>query len=143
MAILFAALRALTNAFRILASLRAGRAERKYETIDKEFRKLERDAKADEVQVGRPVGYAAQLKLLQSFETKERARERWMRAVAKQRRWQRRADRVAASRGTVAPYLLGLVDASLIAVALHHLAALKIDVERVQSLVALLQTLRS
>lgn len=110
MAFLYALLRGLTSAFRMAASFRLTRAKRRYESAEEQFRKLETDCKAHEVEVGRPVGFGEQLGLLKAYETRERHRSRWMNA-------QRLLDkRLARERwfkelnGRKLPYSFGLVD---------------------------------
>src|SRR4051812_38098000 len=68
-------------AWRLRAQWRAWAAKRVYERAETAFRQAERACKLDEVQLGRPVDYAGQLRLLKAFEARETGKGRWTRTA--------------------------------------------------------------
>jgi len=56
---------------RKLASWKHNRLKARYEKANKAFRTVERECKNDEVAVGRPAAYSAQLKLMKLYEALE------------------------------------------------------------------------
>lgn len=112
-ALIYGLVRSLAVALIKWSEWRHKRAKNKLEKADKEFREVEQSCKADEVEVGRPVDYFAQLQLLKLYEIREKANAHWKRAATKlaiRKLWQKR---VAAFSGRKLPYTLGLVDMAL------------------------------
>jgi hypothetical protein len=72
MALVYMALCALVLVLRWTAGWREGRSKRRYARHEERFRAAERDCKAEEVRVGRPAGYADQIRLLNAFEARDR-----------------------------------------------------------------------
>ena len=86
MAILYGTMISIARLWRWMAQLRYARLQRIYALLEDAFRVVESESKMDEVAMGRPADYAAQLKLLKSFEAKEAARLRWVRVAQKLKR---------------------------------------------------------
>ena len=64
--------------------------------------------------MGRPAGYASQLRLMKQFEAVESARTRWIsaeRKLSKQQRWE---SRIKSLQGRKIPYSFGLLDMALV-----------------------------
>ncbi len=121
MAILYAMLRALVASMRLLASAAHSRARKHYERLESVFQQHETDCKAHEVDVGRPVDYASQLRLLKAFEAKEQSRKRWVRASTRLDRARQREEWVESLRGRKIPYTFGLIDMALVLNAIDRL----------------------
>jgi len=99
---------------RKLASRKHNRLKARYEQADKAFRKLERECKNDEVAVGRPAEYAAQLKLMKLYEALESAKKRWRLSKTKLNKRQNLEDKLKALRGRKIPYSFGLLDMAIV-----------------------------
>lgn len=122
MAFLYGLLRAAAAAMRLVASRLHARAKKRYENMERKFSLIEDDCKAYEVRVGSPARYNAQLRLLKAYETKERARTKWMRAANRLERRQRREQWLKELSGKKLPYSFGLVDMALVMHALDRLS---------------------
>src|SRR5215203_3251932 len=81
MILFYTAACAAVLAWRLRARWSAWLAKRVYERAESAFREVERLCKLDEVQLGRPVDYAGQLRLLKAFETRESRKSRWSKAA--------------------------------------------------------------
>jgi hypothetical protein len=110
MAFLYGLLRGWVGLLRRLAAWRHSRAKRLYERLEHAFAEVERDCKTHEVRMGRPVDYAAQLRLLKAFETKEHARLAWVKAANRMNSRQAWDQRVRRFSGKKLPYTFGLLD---------------------------------
>jgi hypothetical protein len=121
MVFLYGMLRSLISALRQMAAWKHARSQRIYERLQKAFSEAERDCKAHEVRVGRPVDYKSQLRLLKSYEASEAARGKWMRAAQKLGAWKAREAKVRAFSGKKLPYSFGLVDMALLLNVLDYL----------------------
>lgn len=126
MAFLYGLLRAAAAAMRLVASRSHARAKKRYELTERKFSQVEGDCKAHEVRVGSPAGYNAQLRLLKAYETKERARGKWMRAANRLERRKRRELWLKELSGKKLPYTFGLVDMALVMHALDRFGRLSI-----------------
>lgn len=111
---LYGLARGLASTLRFWASYRHDRAKRRYEQLKQRFDRAERDCKAGEVSVGRPMDYAAQLQLLKLFEAVEAARLLWVRRANTLNARTRIGERIAAFQGRKLPYSLGLIDMALV-----------------------------
>ena len=114
MVILYAMVRSLTVLLRKATGIRHRRAKENYEQLKVQFRDLENECKAEEVSVGRPVDYTAQLRLLKLFELVEKARRRWIRMATRLKRRERLEAKVASIGGRKIPYTSGLIDMALV-----------------------------
>jgi len=114
MALIFTMLIGWIVVLRKLASWKHNRLKKRYETADKAFRKVERDCKNDEVAVGRPAAYKAQLKLMKLFETLESAKQRWLNAKKKLTKRTKLEKKLKALRGRKVPYSFGMLDMAIV-----------------------------
>lgn len=110
MAFLYGLIRTLAALLRRAATVKHLRAQRTYEQFQGAFDELERECKAHEVRLGRPVDYAAQLRLLKAFEVKEKARLKWVTAAHKMNARQAWENRIRAFHGKKLPYTFGVID---------------------------------
>ena len=83
MALIYGLVRAIAVAFTQLATWRHRRAMRQLEKADAAFRATETSCKAEEVAVGRPLDYPAQIRLLREYENREAAHSRWKKAAGR------------------------------------------------------------
>ncbi len=114
MALIFTMLMGWIVALRKLASWKHNRLKSKYEKTNEAFRLLERECKNDEVAVGRPVAYSAQLKLMKLYESLEAAKQRWLaskKKLDKRSGWAKKLKRL---RGRKIPYSFGLLDMAIV-----------------------------
>ena len=99
---------------RKLASWKHNRLKARYEKTNEAFRKLERECKNDEVAVGRPAAYSAQLKLMKLYEALESAKKRWRISKTKLNKRQKLEEKLKALRGRKIPYSFGLLDMAIV-----------------------------
>lgn len=114
MALLYGMFRSWIVVLRKLASRKHNRLEKIYENAEAAFRRVERDCKNDEVAVGRPAAYSAQLKLMKRYEAVDQSKARWIaakRSLAQRERAEAKIDRLA---GRKIPYTFGLLDMALV-----------------------------
>jgi hypothetical protein len=121
MALVYVALCALVLVLRWTAGWREGRSKRRYARQEEKFRAAERDCKAEEVRVGRPAGYADQIRLLNAFESRERARLAWIGASGWLQKVQGWFATLRAFQGRRVSYMCGLVDAAAVLTLLDRL----------------------
>lgn len=114
MALLYTLVMILAVVLLALAVLRERRLQRKYERLEQRFKAIEKDCKADEVQLGRPMAYAAQLQLLSAYNVKEKARQRWLRANRSRQTVSAVVQRGRALKGRTLPYTFGLIDMAVL-----------------------------
>jgi len=114
MALIYAMLCSWIVVLRKLASWKHNRLKTRYENADKAFRTLERECKNDEVAVGRPAAYSAQIKLMKLYEALESAKKRWRVAKKKLNKRQKFEDKLKALRGRKIPYSFGLLDMAIV-----------------------------
>lgn len=138
MMLLYGFLRGISAIIRRLAEWKHGRMQKAYELAETAFRSLENDCKADEVALGRPVDYAAQLKLLKAYEKREATKTRWVAAANRLTSHKSVEGRVRKFSEMRMPYTFGLIDMACIMRALDHLGVLpKIEQPVVEALYAL------
>ena len=99
---------------RKLAARKHNRLKKNYESADKAFREVERDCKNDEVAVGRPAAYSAQLKLMKLYESLDQTKSHWIAAKRKLAKRQRLEDRFKSLKGRKIPYSFGLLDMAVV-----------------------------
>ncbi len=114
MALIFAMLTGWIVVLRKFASWKHNRLKSRYEATDKAFRLLERDCKNDEVAVGRPAAYSAQLKLMKLFEKLESAKQRWMTSKKKLDKRVAQGKKLKRLKGRKIPYSFGLLDMAIV-----------------------------
>ena len=114
MVLFYSAACAAVLAWRLRARWRAWFAKRAYELVETAFREVERTCKLDEVQLGRPVDYAGQLRLLKAFEVRERQKSRWTAAVQSVARSNRAWTALRGFQGRRTSYVSGAVDVALL-----------------------------
>ena len=113
MAILYGLISSMLSMLRKMTQWRHDRLQRRYEQLDGEFNKLERNCKAEEVRLGRAVDYRSQLELLKGYDAKEEARRLWVYMAGKlssRKRWESRLREFS---GRKLPYSLGMIDTML------------------------------
>ena len=128
MAVIYALIRGIAVFLRKRADASHARAKRIYEEAETAFRDLENQCKADEVSVGRPVSYPAQIELLKSYEANELTRRKWIKARQKMVRRQKWTQRIESFSGRKIPYTFGLIDMALVMRTLDFFGA-PIDVD--------------
>jgi len=99
---------------RKLAARKHNRLKKNYETAEKAFRRVERDCKNDEVAVGRPSAYSAQLKLMKLYEAVDLSKTRWVAAKRKLSKRQRTEGKIKSLKGRKIPYTFGLLDMAVV-----------------------------
>ena len=99
---------------RKLATRKHNRLKNKYETAETAFRRVERDCKNDEVAVGRPAAYAAQLKLMKLYEKIDQTKTRWIAAKRKLAKRERAEVKIKSLKGRKIPYTFGLLDMAVV-----------------------------
>jgi hypothetical protein len=114
MALIYAMLCSWIVVLRKLASWKHNRLKKRYETANKAFRKVERECKNDEVAVGRPAAYKAQLKLMKMFEALESAKQRWLAGKKKLDKRTKLEGKLKELRGRKVPYSFGLLDMAIV-----------------------------
>ena len=114
MALIYAMLCSWIVVLRKLASWKHNRLKARYEQANKAFKKVERDCKNDEVAVGRPAAYKAQLKLMKLFEALESAKQRWLTSKKKLGKRQKLEGKLKELRGRKIPYSFGLLDMAIV-----------------------------
>ena len=124
MILVYAAACAAVLAWRLRARWRAWSAKRAYERVETAFRDIERVCKADEVQLGRPVDYAEQLRLLKAFDLRERGRMRWTKSVNVVARTNRWWSLLKGFHGRRTSYLSGALDVGMVWYLQRNLASL-------------------
>jgi len=124
MILFYAAACAAVLSWRLQAQWRAWVAKRSYERAETLFRDAERLCKLDEVQMGRPVDYARQLRLLKAFESREIGKGRWSRAATAAARAKRAWAALRGYHGRRVSYLSGAADAGLAWLAYREVARL-------------------
>lgn len=124
MILLYAAACAAVLAWRLRAQLRAWVSKRMYERAETAFREVERQCKFDEVQLGRPVDYAGQLRLLKAFESRESEKGRWSKAALALARANRAWTGLRGFQGRRTSYLSGVFDVALLWAAQRNLGPL-------------------
>lgn len=117
----YSLVRGWVGLLRWIASARHSSTQRRYEQLQGEFERAEIDCKSTEVAVGRPMDYAAQLRLLKLFEAAEAARLTWVHRANKLNTWKLWEERIVAFRGRKLPYSFGLIDMALIMQAVDRL----------------------
>jgi hypothetical protein len=127
MAFLYGLLRALATGLRMLASGRQAHYKKRYERAENDFQGLEAECKAHEVEIGRPVNFSAQFRLMKAFEAKEKAREQWMRAARRLANFTVREDWLKDLRGRKIPYTLGLFDMASVMYAFDRFGGWEFD----------------
>ena len=90
------------------------RAKRAYESANEKFTALEARCKTDEVSVGRPMDYPAQIQLLKLFDANEEARQRWVTAGKRLKRRKKLEERIVSFSGRKVPYTFGLIDMAVL-----------------------------
>ena len=139
MMLLYGILRGISAFIRRIAEWKHVRSQTAYETAEIAFRELEVSCKADEVTLGRPLDYAQQLRLLKSYERREKARDRWVRAAERLNSGQSVDDKVRSFSSMRLPYTFGLLDMALIMRILDHLGLLpRIDQSLIESVYSML-----
>ena len=113
-ALIYTAMCSWIVVLRKLASWKHNRLKARYEKTNEAFRKLERECKNDEVAVGRPAAYSAQLKLMKLYEALESAKKRWRVAKTKLNKRQKLEGKLKALRGRKIPYSFGLLDMAIV-----------------------------
>jgi hypothetical protein len=111
-------------AWRLHARWRAWVVKRDYERSDSAFRDIERLCKLDEVQLGRPVDYAGQLRLLKAFESREGRKARWTQAASSLARASRTWSTLRGFQGRRTSYVSGVIDVAFLWAAHRQLAPL-------------------
>jgi hypothetical protein len=124
MVLVYAAACAAVLAWRLRAALRLRSAKRGYERAENAFRDAERLCKLDEVQLGRPIDYAGQLRLLKAFEAREGRKARWTRAAQSVSHANRAWTSLRGFHGRRTSYLSGGLDVAMVWIAQRQLAAL-------------------
>ena len=124
MMLLYGLLRGISALLRRYAEWKHKRARSAYESAETVFRGLETDCKADEIALGRPIDYAAQLKLLKAYERREAAKARWVRAAKRMNRGKAVEGRVRSFSEMRLPYTFGLIDMAFLMRTLEHLGVL-------------------
>jgi hypothetical protein len=114
MALIFAMLTSWIVVLRKLASWKHNRLKSSYEKASESFRLLERDCKNDEVAVGRPAAYAAQLKLMKLYESLDKAKKRWLASKKKLDSRVALAKKLKRLKGRKIPYSFGLLDMAIV-----------------------------
>ena len=99
---------------RKLAARKHNRLKKNYETAEKAFRRVERDCKNDEVVVGRPSAYSAQLKLMKLYEAVDQSKTRWVAAKRKLSKRELTEAKIKSLRGRKIPYSFGLLDMAVV-----------------------------
>lgn len=108
--LLFGVIRGISAILRRYVEWMHDRAQRAYECAENAFRDLETSCKADEVALGRPIDYAAQLQLLKAYERREAARDRWVRAATRLNRSKSTESGLRSFAEMRLPYTFGLLD---------------------------------
>jgi len=124
MILFYSAACAAVLAWRLRARWRAWLAKRVYERADAAFRDAERLCKLDEVQLGRPVDYAGQLRLLKAFEEREIRKSRWSRAALSVARAHRAWSALRGFQGRRTSYLSGVFDVAILWAAQKHIGTI-------------------
>ncbi len=114
MVIFYALIRTIAVFLRLWAQRAHNRAKRIYESANEKFTKLEARCKTDEVSVGRPMDYPAQIQLLKLFDANEEARQRWAAAGKRLKRRKKLEDRIVGFSGRKVPYTFGLIDMAVL-----------------------------
>ena len=114
MALLYGMICSWVVVLRKLASWKHNRLKKNYENADKSFRAVERECKNEEVAVGRPAAYSAQLKLMKLYEVLEQAKTRWIASKRKLDKREQLESRVKSMRGRKIPYSFGLLDMAIV-----------------------------
>ena len=99
---------------RKLASRKHNRLKKNYETAETAFRRVERDCKNDEVAVGRPAAYSAQLKLMKLYEVVDQTKTQWIAAKRKLAKRERAEAKIKRLKGRKIPYTFGLLDMAFV-----------------------------
>ncbi len=114
MALLYGLICSWIVVLRKFAARKHNRLKKNYENASASFKSTEQDCKNDEVAMGRPAGYASQLRLMKQYETVESARTRWISAERKLNKRQRWESRIKSLQGRKIPYSFGLLDMALV-----------------------------
>lgn len=122
--LLYGLLRGISALLRRFVEWKHDRAQWAYEVAETAFRDLEGSCKADEVSLGRPIDYAAQLKLLKAYERRELAKQRWVHAAERLNRSRTADDNVRSFSQMRLPYTFGLLDMAFIMRVLDHFGVL-------------------
>lgn len=122
--LLYGLLRGISAMLRRFVEWKHNRAQKAYECAETLFGKLEASCKADEVTLGRPLDYAAQLKLLKAYERREIAKVRWVKAADRMNRSKHVEGRVRKFSEMRLPYTFGLIDMAFIMRVLDHFGVL-------------------
>lgn len=124
MMLLYGVIRSMSAILRRYVEWMQARAQRSYELAETAFHELESNCKADEVALGRPWDYAAQLKLLKAYERREAAKQRWVRASERRNRSRSAEARVRRFSEMRLPYTFGMIDMACLMRALDHFGLL-------------------
>jgi len=124
MMLLYGLMSGVAALLRRLAEWKHERARKAYEHAADAFGELETSCKAEEVALGRPVDYAAQLRLLKSYELRETLKQRWVNAAAKVTRNQQVDSRLRSFREVRLPYTFGLIDMACVLRLLDHIGVM-------------------
>lgn len=120
MMLLYGLVRCIAVALQATARRTHKRAKALYEARQTAFDKLESECKAEEVSLGRPMDYPAQLRLLNNYEQTDKARQKWIRAEARVKKREAFVERVRGFQTARMPYTFGLIDMTLAMRLLDH-----------------------
>lgn len=120
MMVLYGLVRCIAVALRWKAARAHAWAKTAYEAFEESFKAVEVACKAEEVELGRPVDYGVQLRLLRSFERAEKARQRWVRSAHRLAKREAFVSRVQGFENARVPYTFGLIDMTVVMRALDY-----------------------
>ncbi|MEZ6058945.1 MAG: hypothetical protein R3C19_01135 [Planctomycetaceae bacterium] len=120
MMLLYGLMSGVSAMLRRLAEWKHARAQSAYEHAADAFGELETSCKAQEVALGRPVDYAAQLRLLKAYELRESQKQRWLKAAARVNRNKQVDGKLRSFREVRLPYTFGLIDMACVLRVLDH-----------------------
>lgn len=139
MMLLYGVIRGISAILRRYVEWMHQRAQRAYELAETTFGELESSCKAEEVAIGRPIDYAAQLKLLKAYERREMAKLHWVEAAARSSRSKAAEDRLRSFSQMRLPYTFGLMDMAFLMRTLDHFGVLpQIEQPLIEALFAIL-----
>ena len=138
MMLLYGVLRGISAILRRFVEWKHDRAQNAYSCDETAFRELEVSCKAEEVALGRPLDYAAQLKLLKAYERREASKNRWVLAAERMNRSRDVSERVRSFADMRLPYTFGLIDMACILRVLDQVGVLpNLDQPLIQGLYAM------
>ena len=124
-------LRFCASILRMFAARNHKRAQAAYDQLDTSFRDVESECKSEEVAVGRPLDYIAQIKLLKGYEELEDARKTWVKSANRLKTREKFAKNLREFSGRKVPYLFGLVDMALAFKAFDMVQSGQINLQRI------------